>query len=91
MGWLANNYTFYIYVQALGGASLYYPITMNIINDCNSDSIMINPLMPGNSEQMSSAYQSVNSLPVLFINTTVKSPISVDISKRIINLYTSSC
>jgi hypothetical protein len=56
MSWLASNYSFYIYVQALGGASLYYPITIYTINDCDSDNINLNPTMPGASEQMSSAY-----------------------------------
>ena len=40
---------------------------------------------------MSTAYKTVNSLPVLFLNTTTSSPLSVDISKRIINIFKSSC
>jgi hypothetical protein len=91
MAWLANNYTFYIYVKTFGNATLYYPINIQISNDCNLDSIFINPTLPGNQEQMSAAYKAINSLPVLIINTTTASPISVDISKRIANLFTFSC
>ena len=48
MSWLSNTYTFYIYEQALGGATLYYPITIQTINDCNLDTIKINPILPTN-------------------------------------------
>jgi hypothetical protein len=40
---------------------------------------------------MPSSYKTVNSLPVLFLNTTNLSPISVNINKRIKNTFTSSC
>jgi len=40
---------------------------------------------------MVSSYKTVNSLPVLILNTTSQKPISVDISKRIKNIFTSSC
>ena len=91
MAWLANNYTFYIFVKTFGNATLYYPINIEISNNCSFDSIFINPILPRNQEQMSAAYKAVNSLPVLIINTTTSSPISVNISKRISNLFTFSC
>ena len=40
---------------------------------------------------MVSSYKTVNSLPVLMINATNQKPISVDISKRIKNIFTFSC
>jgi hypothetical protein len=55
------------------------------------DSIQINPVFPDNQEQMVSSYKTVNSLPVLIVNTTNLKPISVDISKRISNIFSSSC
>ena len=91
MTWLANNYTFYIYVKTKGNAEIYHPINIQTLNDCKFDKIFINKIIPGNQEQMSSSYKLVNSLPVLFINTTISSPISVDISKRISNLFSFSC
>ena len=50
MAWLSNKYTFYIYAQALGGATLYQPITIQTINDCSLDSITLTPTLPGNQE-----------------------------------------
>ena len=40
---------------------------------------------------MPNLYKLVNSLPVLFLNTTTTSPISVDISKRLSILFNTSC
>jgi hypothetical protein len=40
---------------------------------------------------MPTAYKPVNSLPVLFLNTTGTIPLSVDISKRFSNYFSSSC
>ena len=86
-----NNYTFYIYVKIKGNAEIYHPINIKILNDCKFDQIFINPVLPGNQEQYPSSYKLVNSLPVLIINTTTSSPVSVDISKRISNLFNFSC
>ena len=91
MTWLANNYSFYIYVKTKGNAEKYHPINIQTLNDCKFDQIFINPILPGNLEQMSSSYKLVNSLPVLIINTTTSSPVSIDISKRISNLFIFSC
>lgn len=40
---------------------------------------------------MNYAYKKVNNLPVLFLSTTTAFPISVDISKRINNVFNVSC
>ena len=51
----------------------------------------MNHAVPDSSEQMPSSYKIINFYPVLFLNTTTSSPISVDISKRITNLFTTDC
>ena len=88
MTWLAKNYTFYIYVKTKGNAEIYHPINIQILNDCKLDQIFINPILPGNQEQLPSSYKLINSFPVLIINKTAKKTISVDISKRISNIFT---
>jgi hypothetical protein len=40
---------------------------------------------------MTASYKEVNSLPVLFLNTKATSPVSIDISKRIKNIFNVSC
>ena len=63
-----SHITFEFKVTAFGGKLLFQKAFINVNYDCISDSIYLNTYPVSKTDKLASFYQTVDDIPVLFIN-----------------------